>query len=435
MSGFKVIGEYGDFDKSIGLDDKHAKEMIILLSTIGGKRRMREFFNSRYGLDVWGPCTVEVEITNRCNMRCTMCSRWRWIEDNPKLAEEMSLSQMQRLFSELKKAGTERILLSGGEPLIRADFKEIIRDISRHGMKITIVTNGTLMDDKVADVLANADVETVFSLDGSTAETHDLSRGVKNTWHMACEGIRKVVAAKNRVGGGKVGINYTIQSLNASDICRTAKLADKLGVDFIRFGITHGQSKTSLSYSKIEELRKAVGKIRNRKFHVKVIASPYLIHLVNGTLDVKYLKMGLPAYEFFKKDPVTCLLCYQCSLIDTVGDVYPCSYSYFDNQPFDEFYNAKRKHNKIGNVLKKPFIKIWMGTRYARFRKEHNPVKIEKSASYCGQCEHYFGFKAIRDYLQQAHSQDEMLRAIKEKRACTWSNEFETELDSATNAG
>jgi radical SAM protein with 4Fe4S-binding SPASM domain len=275
------------------------------------------------------------------------------------------------------------------------------------------------------DVLTNANVETIFSLDGSKAEIHDLSRGVKGTWQRTIEGIKKVVATKKKARMGKVGINCTIQDLNASDIYNIAEVADNLGVDFIRFGITHGQSRTSVSYRAVEKLRKAVEKIRNKRFHVKVIVSPYLIGLVNGTLSVKYFKRGLPAYELFKNDPVTCLLCYQCSLIDAVGDVYPCSYSYFDNQPFN---NVKRRQNRIGNVLKEPFSKIWTNTKYARFRKNHNPVNIEKSANYCGQCEHYLGFKTIENHLNDKRSQDEMMCAIRDMKTCTWLNEFETEL-------
>jgi MoaA/NifB/PqqE/SkfB family radical SAM enzyme/SAM-dependent methyltransferase len=431
MSGFKVVGEYGDFNKSVRLNDKRAKEMIILLSATNGTQRVSELFNSRNALGIWGPHTVEVEITNRCNMHCRMCNRWKWIKDNPKLAKEMNLAQLQKLFSELKKVGTKKILISGGEPLIREDFQEIIKSIKSNGMEITIVTNGTLMNNKIADVLEKASAETIFSLDGSKAEIHDLSRGVKGTWQRTIEGIKKVVATKKKVDGGKVGINCTIQSLNASDIYNIAEVADNLGVDFIRFGITHGQSRTSVSYRAVEELRKAVEKIRNKRFHMKVIASPYLIGLVNGTLNVKYFKRGLPAYELFKNDPVTCMLCYQCSLIDAAGDVYPCSYSYFDNQPFNKSYNTKRRQNRIGNVLKEPFGKIWTSSRYAKFRKDHNPVRIENSANCCGQCEHYLGFKTIKDRLEKEQSQDEMVQAIKYMRACTWLNEFETELTNS----
>ncbi|MFH1229020.1 MAG: radical SAM protein [Candidatus Aenigmatarchaeota archaeon] len=428
MSGFKVLGEYGDYDKSVGLDDENAKEMIMLLSA-ARTQSFYEFFNSEQALGIWGPKTVEVEITNKCNMRCKMCDRWQWIKSNPKLSKEMSLEQLKKLFSEMKSIGTEKILLSGGEPLMRPDFKEIIKSIRSHGMKVTIVTNGTLMDDGIASTLAGAGAETIFSIDGSDAGIHDLSRGVKGTWVKAMDGISMIVSANAKVRRGSVGINYTVQPLNAHDAYDVVELADKLKVDFIRLGMMHGRS-AKISQNDVNELRSAVEKIRSAKFHTKVIASPYLIGLVNGTLDIKYFKKGLPAYELFKNDPVTCMLCYQCSLIDASGDVYPCSYSYFDNQPFDKSYNAKRKQSRVGNVLTESFDRIWSGSRYSDFRRQHNPVDISKSKSCCGQCEHYFGFKTIRGLLQGELTQHEMLRSIKDGRACTWSNEFEMELNS-----
>jgi radical SAM protein with 4Fe4S-binding SPASM domain len=270
----------------------------------------------------------------------------------------------------------------------------------------------------------------IFSLEGSSPELHDKSRGLAGTWLRATAGIRNGVAARRKSGRGETIINFVVQSFNSGDLYDAAILAEQLGVDSIRFAMVHGYTTTDVFVDDLELLRDSVNKIRAREFNVDIVLSPYIRWLLEGSLDSSSLKNGLPAYNFFKNDPAICMVAYQSCLIDTWGDVYPCTYSYFDNQPVGEHFDGLRKQNVLGNIFDNTFREVWTGDAYSRFRKSHLPVAVEKSPEVCGQCEHYYAFKSIENTVERALNQTDtieqaMTRVGEEKPCGCFSNEFE----------
>jgi molybdenum cofactor biosynthesis enzyme MoaA len=116
--------------------------------------RMMEFFNSNQILTLWGPRIVEIVLTNICNSRCLMCDRYHWVKADRERRREMTLEKLLDLFTELGQMNVKRVPLSGGEPLMRKDFPEIVRGISTNGMDVTVVNNGTYMTPVNAQALA-----------------------------------------------------------------------------------------------------------------------------------------------------------------------------------------------------------------------------------------------------------------------------------------
>jgi len=375
---------------------------------------------------LWGPRVVEFEVTNRCNLKCAMCNRWRW----PKKATEsqLTLSQIKKLFKQLKTAGVQKVLLAGGEPLMRSDFPEIIRIAMRNELGVILFTNGTLMNEETVKELAAIDAEIVFSIDGSNAALHDAIRGVQGAFDRAIAGIRLARAIVRRTkSAATIGINYTVQSVNAADIPAAYKLATVLGVDCIRFGIVHGTTQTACGLVERRKIRAGLAQLRElNKNGPKRYASIYLKAFADGNLKVSNMSKGLPALQFFMYKPRQCFLCQQYALIDAFGDVYPCTYSYYDNHSFNERL-YERVNNRLGNILKKPFDAIWNGSRYNVFRKSHNPVNILREKNVCGQCEHYFAFEKIEQAIELAEKAEEMLAKISyDDYSYCGSNVFET---------
>ena len=83
------------------------------------------------------PFQVTISVTYRCNKKCVYCS----LPDHP--VSELEATEWRAILARLKRAGTRRILLYGGEPLLNTDF--IARIMDNIEAKFVLQTNGLLM--------------------------------------------------------------------------------------------------------------------------------------------------------------------------------------------------------------------------------------------------------------------------------------------------
>lgn len=375
----------------------------------------------------WGPRTAEIEIINTCNLRCKMCHRWKWRNKGNKL----DFKTIKRIIREVREIGGQNILISGGEPLMRSDFVGIVKEVHSNGMGVILFTNGTVMNEGTAEELAKGGARFVFSIDSSKPEIYEGIRGVKGSWENAIRGVRAAVRMNKKHGGkATVGINYTVQRDNVGDMFDTAKLAEKEGLDYIRFGLVHGQEQVGLGEEELPILKSQVRRLRGLKqnINLKILGSQYFSPILDGEISLKDVQKGIPAFKLFERDPVPCFVCSQFTLIDGFGDVYSCTYGYLDNDLDDKGTKELRKKNCLGNVFEKSLKDIWCGERYMKFRREHSPVDISKFGRICGQCEHYFALKAIRDYFRKLdRAKGNLKKGINDHAWCGCDN-FETSI-------
>jgi radical SAM protein with 4Fe4S-binding SPASM domain len=125
------------------------------------------------------PHSMALELTLECNMRCMHCgSAAGNIRKN-----ELSTNEWIALCKDASNLGCKRIGLLGGEPFLRKDWFDIAQNIKDFGMDLSIVTNGSLIDDKLISDLKIVKPHSVsISLDGGTAETHDSIRRSKGSF-------------------------------------------------------------------------------------------------------------------------------------------------------------------------------------------------------------------------------------------------------------
>lgn len=162
------------------------------------------------------PREVDLEITSRCNLRCSYC----YFFDNPAVTyQDLPTAEWLQFFDELGSLGVMKVCIAGGEPFMRKDLPELIEGIIRNRMRFSILSNGALIDDEKAAFLAGAgrcDYVQV-SLDGSRPETHDACRG-KGSFEKAVCGIRAL-----QRNGVKVAVRVTIHRHNVNDLEETAR--------------------------------------------------------------------------------------------------------------------------------------------------------------------------------------------------------------------
>lgn len=154
---------------------------------------------------VYPPLSILISPTMRCNLDCIGCYAGRYTK-----SEELPESLVRRILDECRELGTHWITFSGGEPFIYKPFLDIVADYK--DMVFQVYTNGTFINDKVADRLAElGNVAPNISLEGFQDKT-DARRG---------PGIfKKVMDAMDRLHerGVFFGTSLTSTAMNYKDI-------------------------------------------------------------------------------------------------------------------------------------------------------------------------------------------------------------------------
>ncbi|MFW5993927.1 MAG: radical SAM protein [Halanaerobiaceae bacterium] len=165
--------------------------------------------------------------TKACNLTCRHCYASADAEPD---ANELTTEEGFELIDQLEDLNVPVLLLSGGEPLMRPDLFELIAYAREKGIRVTLSTNGTLIDQKVARKLKNLGVSYVgISLDG-LEETNDRFRGQKGAFQSALNGIRNCLEIDQ-----KVGLRFTITQANYQDIPGIFELLEKEKIPRICF--------------------------------------------------------------------------------------------------------------------------------------------------------------------------------------------------------
>lgn len=132
------------------------------------------------------PIVGALELTWRCNLRCIHCYL-----SSPKSTSELSTDEYIRIIDQLAEAGTMWLLITGGEPLLRADFKEIYLHIKKRGIFPTLFTNATFITPELAAFLAEWRPFSVeVSLYGATRKTYEKITGIPGAYDRCLRGIK-----------------------------------------------------------------------------------------------------------------------------------------------------------------------------------------------------------------------------------------------------
>jgi MoaA/NifB/PqqE/SkfB family radical SAM enzyme len=167
---------------------------------------------------------LDLNITNKCNFRCTHCA----FDSGVKQMPELSLGELEKILRDTKEIGGERFDITGGEPLVRDDVEDIIRIGKGLGYKIELVTNGSLLTREKLRRFKELGLDGVaISLDGSNAEVYNrIRRRDGRTFDRVVKNIKETKRA-----GFYTKINTTVFSCNLDDIPKITELALKLGAD------------------------------------------------------------------------------------------------------------------------------------------------------------------------------------------------------------
>ncbi|WP_405486868.1 StsB family radical SAM/SPASM domain sactipeptide maturase [Streptomyces sp. NBC_00096] len=164
-------------------------------------------------------------ITDGCNLRCPYC----YASSEKCLPGELSTAESLDLVSQIAEFGSETIVFTGGEPMLRKDLFQIVEHANRGGLKSNIITNATMIrTEATAKRFAELFNMVTVSLDGGTAETHDRTRG-KGAFAKTRKAIQLLNAA-----GVKPAINHIVTSENVEELEDFASFLDGIEIHSVR---------------------------------------------------------------------------------------------------------------------------------------------------------------------------------------------------------
>jgi len=160
---------------------------------------------------------VDIDITSHCNLRCQYCYHF---DDPAKEYSDLPTQQWLQFFDELGACGVMQVTLAGGEPFLRRDLRTLLQGITANRMRFSILSNGSLITDELADFIASTGrCDSIqVSVDGSCAEVHDAARG-KGSFDGAMKGI--MTLQRHHV---LVDVRVTVHRHNVADLPQIAKL-------------------------------------------------------------------------------------------------------------------------------------------------------------------------------------------------------------------
>ena len=343
----------------------------LLCDFDGGNERLRYGHRNSVGESQEVPRPVVVwALTKACNLRCVHC----YASANARPApNELTLTEGLNLLDDLIKFKVPAVLFSGGEPLVRPEALEFIRYARAGGLACTLSTNGLLIDDSMAERLADSGLKYIgISMDG-LRERHDKLRGHAG----AFDGVLRAIT-HCRARGIKVGLRFTVHSLNMQDLDAVFDICVQYDVQ--RLCIYHlaysgrggNMQKVDLSAA---QTRHVVDRIfaRSRELHKAGI--PLEVLTVDNHADAAYLLLQLE-----QTDPHRAQKARQ-RLVGTGGNRSGCNIAAIDpvgNVHYDQF----SWHYNCGNIRTEPFSKIWSDAKDPRLavlrnRHTHLPMRCQ----------------------------------------------------------
>ena len=159
------------------------------------------------------------EITRRCNLQCLHCLYGDCVS-----MSEMDLAQAEQSINRIATLGGRSLKLTGGEPMMRKDLGYLISHADSVGLKVEMITNGTLLTDRFLDEAGECLNHVAVSIDGF-CKAHDTLRG-KGAFKMAMSALDRLTSR-----GIHVSISITVSALNFHELPNLLKFLTERGVD------------------------------------------------------------------------------------------------------------------------------------------------------------------------------------------------------------
>jgi heme b synthase len=340
------------------------------------------------------------ELTRSCNLACRHCRAEAHPEAYP---GELSTEEAKALIESFTECGNPIIILTGGEPLLRADVFALAEHARAVGLRCVMAPNGTLVDAEAARKIRAAGIARCsVSLDGADAASHDALRGVPGAFDAALRGIEHLKAQ-----GVEFQINSTVTKSNLHSFRDIFALARSLGAAawhiflLVPTGRAAQLGEEVITAAEYEEtlnwfydFRKSAG------MSLKATCAPHYHRILRQRAHAEGLKVTV---DGFGMDAVSrgCLGGTGFCFIGHTGRVQPCGYLELD----------------CGNIRDAAFPELWRSSKHFLELRDQSNYKGK-----CGSCGYHRvcgGCRARAYSLTGDHLAEEPLCIWRPERSAT----------------
>lgn len=225
---------------------------------------------------------LRISLTDHCNFRCTYCMPQEEMEWMPQ-SKLMSKDEIISLGETFIRLGVKKIRLTGGEPLVRKEFPEILERLSLHDVELTLTTNGVLIH-KHIESMKMAGIRSVnVSLDTLNREKF-LKLTRRDQLDQVWENIQLLLQEGFRVKINAVALHGLIED----EICDFVALTEKLPlhirfIEFMPFAGNHWESKKVITAATMLDVVKQKFPIEKLVDHKNDTAKKYKVPDFAGT--------------------------------------------------------------------------------------------------------------------------------------------------------
>jgi SynChlorMet cassette radical SAM/SPASM protein ScmF len=172
-------------------------------------------------------------LTEGCNLACRHCWIAPKFESGKPAYPYVSLELFKSIIEQAKPLGLNAIKLTGGEPLLHPQIKELLDYIKEEDLRLVVETNGVLCTLELAEKMkACKNTFVSVSLDGATAQSHEWVRGVAGSLEAALEGARNLVKV-----GFRPQIIMSVMRHNRHEMETVVRMAEALGAGSVKFNL------------------------------------------------------------------------------------------------------------------------------------------------------------------------------------------------------
>ena len=294
------------------------------------------------------PIYIRIKPTNRCNQNCYYCHY-----KNPYLnldqyepLDEIKKEKILEMIQDFKDMGVKAVTFSGGgEPLLYPYIEDAMEAVIKARIDLSIITNGSLLHGKKAELLSQAKWVRV-SLDSGTEETYSKIRGVKQgVFTEICKNIGHFSAIKQ--ADCELGVNYVVGPENYMEVYRAGKLMKELGVNHIKYTALMGNEaeKTHASFKK-----EVIGQIH--KLSKEQETGFQVVNLYESDFD---------SCAVFGRDYDACRVKDFVTVVVANSKIYYCH---------DKAYLSQ---GEIGDISGKSFREVWYSEEVKKKFRSFNP--------------------------------------------------------------
>jgi MoaA/NifB/PqqE/SkfB family radical SAM enzyme len=268
------------------------------------------------------PGLMSFAVNDICNAKCNHCSFYNSVDDKTK--KVLNTTEAKDLIRQAQELGVSVINFVGGEPLMRPDLPELVKEVNKDISVTSIFTNGWFLSDRIKE-LKDAGLDSVYvSIDSAIPSEHDKKRGVFGLFDKAIEGILKAKQLGFTTG---ISCCLTEEEYKNGDLDKIIELAKEKSIHevlvFDALPVGKYKDRTDLKGHKkwVEEMIQYVKKFNDDESYPGVLIYAYTAsHRSVGC-------SGGTSYMY----------------MTPYGEICPC-----------DFY-----HKKFGSIREYPLWKLW----------------------------------------------------------------------------